>query len=259
MTYKTILYTDHSHWAEIQLNRPEVYNAITPLMLEELLDAFGKAERKEPIKCVVLTGHGKVFCSGQDLKSVGTDIDAIPFRNIITEYYNPLIMRIRTLKKPVIGKIEGLAVGAGASLALACDILLMSKEAYIAQLFAQIGLVMDAGANYFLTKKVGRAMAFELATTGRKVYGEEALALGLVNKVVEEGEMDQALQFYLDIYKGTSSHSIGLIKNMLNRAGEMKLEEVLEMEANCQEKAGRHPDFKEGLSAFLEKRRPNFK
>ncbi|GGF19429.1 enoyl-CoA hydratase/isomerase family protein [Echinicola rosea] len=258
MTYRFVTYKLHTHWVEIAINRPEVYNALNKGVLKELKAAFGHAEENTKVKCIVFTGGGKAFCSGQDLKAVGESLDNIPFKEIIRDYYNPLILLMRRIGKPIICKLNGVAAGAGCSLALAADVIIASKDAYLAEIFAHIGLVMDAGSNYFLPKRVGYPMAFELATTGRKVYAEEAEKLGLVNKAVELGNLDEVVAQYVEVYVHSSANALGMIKEMLNKADGMSLDDVLEMEATYQEKAGNHRDFKEGVTSFLEKRRPQF-
>ncbi|QDH77567.1 2-(1,2-epoxy-1,2-dihydrophenyl)acetyl-CoA isomerase [Echinicola soli] len=258
MAYKYITYTLHANWVEIAINRPEVYNALNRGVLEELKVAFGQAGETSDIRCIVLTGAGKAFCSGQDLKAVGNDLDNIPFKEIIRDYYNPLILLMRRLSKPIICKLNGVAAGAGCSLALAADVIIASKDTYLAEIFAHIGLVMDAGSTYFLPKRVGYPLAFELATTGRKVFAEEAEKLGLVNKAVEHTTLDEVVAQYIEVYVNASANAVGMIKEMLNRADGMSLEAVVEMEAEYQEKAGRHRDFREGVVAFLEKRKPRF-
>ncbi|AWW29866.1 2-(1,2-epoxy-1,2-dihydrophenyl)acetyl-CoA isomerase [Echinicola strongylocentroti] len=258
MEFKHINYTLQEYWVEIVINRPEVYNALNLEVLKELFAAFEKAGKSSEIRCVVLTGMGAAFCSGQDLKAVGQDLEAIPFREIIRDYYNPLILKMQALQKPIICKLNGLAAGAGCSLALASDVIVASKEAYLPEIFAHIGLVMDAGGNYFLPKRIGYPLAFELATTGRKVYAEEAEKIGLVNKAVEHDQLDAAISQYVEIYVNASAHAVGLIKEMLHESAGMSLQEVLDMEMVYQHKAGKHQDFIEGITAFIEKRKPRF-
>lgn len=258
MTTNNIIYNHHSNWAEIVLNRPKVYNALNEGLLRELLEAIQEAEQDQDVRCIVLTGNGTAFSSGQDLKAVGTDFDNIPFGDIIRKQYNPLILKMRSCPKPIICKLNGLAAGAGCSLALAADLVIASREAYLAEMFSHIGLVMDGGSNYFLLKKIGYQRAYEMATTGRKVFADEAEQIGLITKSVEALDLDDAVQQYIDVYINASSNAVGLIKEMLNSTDKMSLEEVLEMEAVFQQKAGEGKDFKEGVMAFLEKRKPIF-
>ncbi|GAB3646913.1 2-(1,2-epoxy-1,2-dihydrophenyl)acetyl-CoA isomerase PaaG [Echinicola sediminis] len=258
MVFNTIDYKKQGNWVEIALDRPHVFNALNKEMLTELMVAFSQAEQDEDIRCIVFTGNGKAFCSGQDLKAFGTGLNSIPFGEIIRTHYNPLTTKMRNCKKPIICKLNGLAVGAGCSLALAADMVIASKEAYLAEIFSHIGLVMDGGSTYFLLKKVGYVRAYEMATTGKKVFADEAEQMGLINKSVDPSALEDAVQQYVDVYTNASSVAIGLIKEMLNKSQEMTLEEVLEMEAVYQQKAGESKDFKEGVLAFLEKRKPDF-
>jgi len=259
MNFNQIIYNDHKDWVELKLNRPQVYNALNQELLSELLEAFTAIENIDQIRCVVLTGEGKAFSSGQDLKAVGMDLKNVPFEDIVTKQYNPLILKMRSLRKPIICKLNGVAAGAGCSLALATDLIISSDEAYLAEIFTSIGLIMDAGSTYFLPRLLGSSKAFEIATMGSKVYGQEAVALGLVNKSVPEVELEQTVQSYVDYYKSAPTYAIGLIKEMLGKSLSMSLEDVLSMEAKYQNKAGSTHDFQEGVMAFLQKRKPEFK
>ncbi|MBS9524122.1 enoyl-CoA hydratase/isomerase family protein [Litoribacter ruber] len=258
MNYNTIVFSEFEQYVELKLNRPTVYNALNQEMLSELLEAFKAIESDDRIRCVVLTGTDKAFSSGQDLKSVGGDLSNVPFESIIKDFYNPLILKMRSLNKPIICKLNGVAAGAGCSLALACDMIISSDDAYLAEIFVNIGLIMDAGSTFFLPRALGSFKAFEIATTGAKVYGKEAESLGLVNKSVPALELDDEVQKMVNYYTTAPTYAIGLIKEMLNESNGMKLEEVLEMESVYQQKAGNSHDFREGVMAFLEKRRPNF-
>ncbi|KEO72749.1 enoyl-CoA hydratase/isomerase family protein [Anditalea andensis] len=259
MKYNHIIYTGHSDWVELKLNRPQVYNALNRELLAELLDAFTTIETNDEIRCVLLTGEGKAFSSGQDLKAVGVDLKQVPFEEIVTQQYNPLILKMRSLHKPIICKLNGVAAGAGCSLALAADIIVASDDAYMAEIFTSIGLVMDAGSTYFLPRILGSSKAFEIATMGTKIYGKEAMALGLVNESVPELELDSTVLKYIAYYRTAPTYAIGLIKEMLGRSLSMPLADVLLMEAQYQNKAGSTLDFQEGVAAFLQKRKPNFK
>jgi len=259
MNFNSIIYNDHQDWVELKLNRPQVYNALNQELLSELLEAFTAIEKMDQVRCIVLTGEGKAFSSGQDLKAVGMDLKNVPFEEIVTKQYNPLILKMRSLRKPIICKLNGVAAGAGCSLALATDIIISSDEAYLAEIFTSIGLIMDAGSTYFLPRILGSSKAFEIATMGTKVYGQEAASLGLVNKSVPEGELEQTVQSYVDYYKSAPTYAIGLIKEMLGKSLSMSLDDMLMMEAKYQNKAGSTHDFQEGVMAFLQKRKPEFK
>jgi 2-(1,2-epoxy-1,2-dihydrophenyl)acetyl-CoA isomerase len=172
--------------------------------------------------------------------------------------YNPIISAIRTMPKPIICRLNGVAAGAGCSLALACDMIVASEEATLIEVFINIGLVPDSGSSYFLPRLVGMAKAFELCSMGSRVKAVEALQLGLVNKVVAADQLDHAVKEYTDYFAQAPTKSIGLIKRMLNKSTTSTLDEMLEYEAYCQEIAGTSQDYKEGVTAFLEKRKAAF-
>lgn len=244
--------------ATLTLNRPEVYNAFNNELTFELQDAFKAIKRDDEVRVVVLTGEGKAFCSGQDLKASKADPNR-SFADSVRQRYNPLIKAMRELPKPIIAKVNGVAAGAGASLALACDLVIASEQAKFIEVFINIGLVPDSGSSYFLPRVVGSAKAFELCTMGSKVSAQEALELGIANKVVAHEELDAAVKEYTDYYASAPTKAIGLIKKMLNKSQQASLEEMLEYEAYNQEIAGGTADHKEGVQAFLEKRKPAYK
>ncbi len=241
----------------ITLNRPDVYNALNDEITYELQDAFKKATKDEATRVVVFTGEGKAFCSGQDLKAAVGD-QKRSFSASLEKRYNPLISLMRNMPKPIICRLNGVAAGAGCSLALASDILVMAEETFLVEVFVNIGLVMDSGSSYFLPRLVGSSKAFELATMGSRVYGKEAVELGIANKSVPLAELDEAVKPYTDYYKNAPTKAIGLMKKMLNKSGNSDLKAMLEYEKYCQEIAGTSHDYKEGVSAFLEKRKAKF-
>jgi len=241
----------------ITLSRPEVYNAINKTMLVELKTAVDLCEKSSDIKVIVLTGEGKGFCAGQDLKSLSEEPKIQP-KELIIQYYNPLIMDIRNCSKPIICKLNGVASGAGCSLALACDMVIASEVATLSEAFITIGLVPDSGSTYFLPRIVGRMKAFELLALGSKISSAEALHWGLVNQVVPDSELDHYVWNLASKFAVGPSKSIAMIKSMLNKSYNNTLHDVLEMEALMQEKAASTDDFIEGVKAFLEKRTPNY-
>jgi 2-(1,2-epoxy-1,2-dihydrophenyl)acetyl-CoA isomerase len=206
---------------------------------------------------VVLTGVGKAFCSGQDLKDSSKQ-GKRSFMDSLHKRYNPIIAAMRSLPKPIVCRLNGVAAGAGCSLALACDIIVASEEATMIEVFVNIGLVPDSGSAYFLPRLVGMAKAFELCSMGQRVKAQEALQLGLVNKVVAPSDLDEAVKQYTDHFAIAPTKAVGLIKKMLNKSTTASLDEMLEYEAYCQEIAGSTHDHKEGVQAFLEKRKPVF-
>lgn len=244
--------------ATITLNRPEVYNAFNDALSYELQDALKKAERDEQVRAVVLTGAGKAFCSGQDLKA---SLESDGPRNLgesLHKRYNPIIRAIRNMPKPVICRLNGVAAGAGCSLALACDVIIASENASMIEVFINIALVLDSGSSYFLPRTVGYHRAFELATKATKLSAVDALELGLVNKVVKAEELDATVQAEAEFYAGAPTKAIGLLKKMLTKGMTDDLDAVLDYEAYCQEIAGKTADNAEGIKAFLEKRKAVF-
>ncbi len=243
--------------ATVTLNRPEVYNALNDGITYELQDALKKVSKDDSIRVMVLTGAGKAFCSGQDLKAASGQ-EKRSFMESLHKRYNPIISAMRGLPKPIICRLNGVAAGAGCSLALACDMIVASEEATLIEVFINIGLVPDAGSTYFLPRLVGKSKAFELCSMGSKVTAAEALQLGLVNRVASADQLDVVVAEYTAYFSQAPTKSIGLIKRMLEKSATATLDDMLEYEAYCQEIAGTSNDYKEGVTAFLEKRKPAF-
>jgi len=244
--------------ATITLNRPDVYNALNNEITYELQAALKDAKRNNEVRVVVLTGEGKAFCSGQDLKASSAEPNR-SFSDSIHKRYNPIIKAIRNLPKPVVCRLNGVAAGAGCSFAIACDIVVAAESAKLIEVFVNIGLVLDSGSSYFLPRLLGSSKAFELATMGTRVSGREAEAMGLVNKCVSDEQLDEAVKAYTDYYAKAPTKAIGLMKKMLNKSQGATLSEMLDYEAYNQDIAGATFDHKEGVQAFLEKRLPEFK
>jgi 2-(1,2-epoxy-1,2-dihydrophenyl)acetyl-CoA isomerase len=256
--YKFLRYTNENGLATITLNRPEVFNALNDEITFELQDAFKVVGKDETIRAVVLTGEGKAFCSGQDLKAASGQ-EKRSFLDSLHKRYNPIIRAMRTLPKPIICRLNGVAAGAGCSLALACDIIVAAEEATLIEVFINIGLVPDSGSSYFLPRLVGMAKAFEMCSMGTRVKAKEAETMGLITKAVPIDQLDSVVKEYADYFSNAPTKSIGLIKKMLNKSSTATLDDMLEYEAYCQEIAGSSQDYKEGVTAFLEKRKPAFK
>jgi 2-(1,2-epoxy-1,2-dihydrophenyl)acetyl-CoA isomerase len=255
--YKTILFEEKDNILIISLNRPDVYNAFNSDMLSELYEAFKKAGEDEKVRCIILTGTGKAFCSGQDLKDFSEK--KLTFKEALEQRYNPLIKSIAYLPKPVICAINGVAAGAGISLALACDYRIASESATLTEVFINVGLVPDSGSSFFLPRIVGYAKAFEMCATGDKVTAAEAKEFGLVNKVVSGKLLMKSAEAVAKNLASRPTKAIGMIKDLLNRSFESSLDEILKLEGDHQQTAGNTEDFKEGISSFLEKRKPEFK
>lgn len=241
----------------ITLNRPESLNAFNTEMLMDLQAAFKEAEA-EDIRCVVLTGAGKGFCSGQDLKDFESEKKT--FKEAIEVKYNPLIKQIMGLPKPVICGINGVAAGAGLSLALACDFRIAVESAQLIEVFINVGLVPDSASTFTLPRIIGHARAFQMCSSAEKLTGAEAKKLGLVNVCVQNNDVLKiALDKYANKFAKAPTKALGMIKNLLSNSYSKSLNQVLDEEANAQDIAGNSADYKEGVNSFLEKRKPKFK
>ena len=256
--YKTILYDKKDNTAYITLNRPDVFNAFNDDQSYELQDALKRATKDEEVRVVVLTGAGKAFCSGQDLKDIAQKENR-SLSDSLHKRYNPIIRAMRNMPKPIICRLNGVAAGAGCSLALASDLVIAAENASLIEVFINVGLVLDSGSSYFLPRVVGSQKAFELATMGSKVTAQQALELGMITQVVSAEELDAAVEKVASYYRSAPTKAIGLMKKMLNKSFNSNLEEMLEYEAFCQEIAGNSHDYKEGVAAFNEKRKAEFK
>ncbi len=257
--YDNIIYESFEGIVTITLNRPQVFNALNSALIKEITKAVEIAATDDTIRAMILTSSGdKAFCSGADLKA-GMDAGFTSLGESLRENYNPMIRAIRNAEKPVICRMNGVAAGAGMSLALACDIIIANKDAYMSELFVGIGLMPDAGSMFFLPRIVGIQKAFELCSTGRKVYIEEAVALGLVSKAVAYENLDEAISELTNYYKTASTKAIGAMKKILNQSFNSSIDEILEQEAIQQDALGKTHDFAEGVMSFLQKRNPVFK
>jgi len=254
----TVIYLHEGAVASITLNRPQVYNALNDELCYALIDALQKAAEDEAVRVVVLTGAGKGFCSGQDVKAI-EDMQGVLPSESIHKKYNPIIKLMRGMHKPIICKLNGVAAGAGCSLALACDYIIAAEDAILTQAFVNIGLVPDSGASFFLPRLVGMHKAFELATRATKITAAEAVTLSMVNKAVPAAQLDGAVQEVVNYYAAAPTKAIALIKDLMSKSFNSSLEELLELEAQYQDIAGATEDFKEGVKAFVEKRKAQFK
>lgn len=260
MNFETLLYTTTDGVCTITLNRPEVFNAVNEQMKRELNEAMKAAEKDPQIRCVVMRGAGeKAFCSGQDLKEHSGEENKRSLKESLETRYNPLIRKMRTMEKPVVGMINGVAAGAGMSIALACDMRIMADTARLIEVFIRIGLVPDSGSHWFLPRLVGMAKAFEYSALGQDIGAAEAERVGLVNKVVPAAELESATMELARQLAKAPTRAIGLIKRTLNKAITSDLDSLLDYEAVIQEVASQTEDHKEGVKAFLEKRPAQFK
>lgn len=246
---------------KIILNRPDVLNSFNYEMAEEVQAAFKNAETNDEVRCVLLTANGKAFCAGQDLKEV-TEIAKDPNRElseVVHHTYNPIIKAIRNLEKPVVCAVNGTAAGAGANIALACDMVLASVEAKFIQSFSNIGLIPDSGGTYFLPRLIGLARATELTFTGRPVKAPEAVDIGMIYKSVVPEELMQEATELCEKFAQMPTRGYGLTKKGFNAGFSNDLNTQLDLEADLQAEAGSTEDYNEGVQAFLEKRKPAFK
>jgi 2-(1,2-epoxy-1,2-dihydrophenyl)acetyl-CoA isomerase len=258
MTYNCLLFDKKDTVTTITLNRPDVFNAFNDEQSYELQDALKQAKRDPETRVVVLTGAGKAFCSGQDLKAIA-GAEKRSFIDSLHKRYNPIIREMRNMPKPIICKLNGVAAGAGCSLALASDFIIASEQASLIEVFINVGLVLDSGSSFFLPRLVGSARAFELSTMGSKVTAKQALEWGMINRCVPAEQLDEETVKIVEYYANAPTKAIGLMKKMLNKSFNSDLETMLEYEAYCQEIAGSSYDNKEGVAAFNEKRKPQFK
>jgi 2-(1,2-epoxy-1,2-dihydrophenyl)acetyl-CoA isomerase len=247
--------------AVITLNRPDVLNAFNDELGEAALKAVEAASGDESVRCVVITGAGRAFCSGEDLGALSDAYEAgsVPdLGDTLRSRYNPLIKAIRSAPKPVVAAINGVAAGAGASLALACDFRIASERARLVIAFIKVGLVPDSGAIWFLTKLVGSAKAFELCALGEPIAAADALQWGLVTKVAEVDEFDDTWRSFAADLAAGPTRAFALTKNLTNAATELSLDRQLDEEVVAQAEAGRTADHLEGVRAFIDKRPPKF-
>lgn len=245
------------------LNQPETMNALTKPALSDLRDFVKECSEDETVRCVAISGRGRAFCSGQNLDEAFVagkehhDRDII--RKIVVDYYNPLVMEVTRCKKPVIALVNGPAVGAGAMLALISDFVLANEKAYFAQAFSNIGLIPDTGGTYFLPKLLGRQLANYLAFTGKKLSAEESKSYGLVAEVFSEEEFVPKSMEILERMANMPTAAIKLTKKAFANSYNNTLKEQLELEGDLQQEAAETEDFIEGVNAFLQKRKPNYK
>jgi 2-(1,2-epoxy-1,2-dihydrophenyl)acetyl-CoA isomerase len=244
--------------ATITLERPDALNALTGPMLADLLAAFHRVGRDRAIRAVILTGAGRAFCAGQDLKERLAP-DAPPLAVVVRERYNPIIAAMRALDQPIVGAVNGVAAGAGASLAFACDVRVAAETASFALAFGRIGLVPDSGATWFLPRLIGPAKAAELALTGATLSAADAERFGLVAKVVPPEALADAARDIAGRLAALAPLALAQTKRALERSWSLDLDAALEEEAWRQGIAGGTADHAEGIAAFVEKRTPRFK
>ena len=242
---------------KITLNRPGKYNSFVREMALSLQNILANCETDDSIRCILITGAGKAFCAGQDLKEA-IDPQGPEIEQIVREHYNPIIKRIREIEKPVIAAVNGVAAGAGANLALACDIVTATQSAKFIQAFSKIGLIPDSGGTYFLPRLIGLPKATAFMMTGEPVSSEKAEALGMIYAVYEDAEFESKTLELARSIAAMPTKGLGYTKRLLNQSFNNSLEEQLDLEAATQSLYAHTDDHKEGIQAFLEKRSPVF-
>jgi 2-(1,2-epoxy-1,2-dihydrophenyl)acetyl-CoA isomerase len=243
---------------KITLNRPDKFNSFNREMALQLQDALDKATNDKAIRSVLITGEGKAFCAGQDL-SEAMDADGPGIERIVKEHYNPIIHKIREIEKPVVCAVNGVAAGAGANIALACDVVIAGTSSSFIQAFSKIGLIPDSGGTFFLPRLIGFGKASALMMLGDKVSAFDAERMGMIYKVTDDSNLQTESLAIAKTLADMPTIGIGLTKKLLNDSAFSTLENQLSSEAHEQIKAAKSYDYQEGVNAFLEKRKPAFK
>ncbi len=254
----TVKFEVIGHTARITINRPEVFNSFNreaALVFQHILD---ECQERDDVRCVVLSGAGKAFCAGQDLQEV-TDPNGPLLTTIVRDHYNPIIEKIRELNKPVIAAVNGVAAGAGANIALCCDVVVATASASFIQAFSKIGLIPDSGGTYFLPRLIGFQKASALMMLGDKISAAEAEGLGMIYKAIPDDIFQDEITALAEKLASMPTQGLAYTKKALNRSLYNNLQAQLALEEQLQTKAGRTEDYKEGVAAFLEKRKPAFK
>lgn len=242
----------------ITLNRPDKYNSFVRQMAFDLQARLDECEANTEVRAIYLTGEGKAFCAGQDLEEV-MDPEKTELNKIVEEHYNPIIERLRKIEKPIICGVNGVAAGAGANLALACDITIAGNSVAFIQAFSKIGLIPDSGGTYYLPRLIGMQKSAALMFLGDKIMAEEAEKMGMIYKAVADEELQETALGIAQKLAKMPTKGIGLTKRLLNESYNNSLTEQLAMENEIQTEAGQTYDYNEGVNAFLEKRKPEFK
>ncbi|MFZ1703401.1 MAG: enoyl-CoA hydratase-related protein [Saprospiraceae bacterium] len=253
-----VLYEKNEGVAIIRLNRPDKYNSFVRGMALSLQEKLDDAASDEIIRCIVITGVGKAFSAGQDLVEA-TSPDGPKMTKIVQEHYNPIVLRIRSIEKPIIAAVNGVAAGAGANIALSCDIVVATQSASFIQAFSKIGLIPDSGGTFTLPRLIGWQRASALMMSGDKVSATDAEKMGMIYKVFEDQFFEEEVHLLATKLSNMPTFGLALTKKALNQSISNSLETQLKMEDTLQTMAGKSEDYQEGVQAFLEKRLPVFK
>ena len=258
MSDTSLLYSFADGVATLTLNRPDVFNSIHKPLAMSLQQRLRECQDDRAVRAVVLTGTGRAFCAGQDLGEI-TGPNAPDVADIVDQHYNPIVLLIRELEKPVIAAVNGVAAGAGANLALACDVVVAKESAAFIQAFSKIGLVPDSGGTYFLPRLVGLQRASALMLLGDKVSAAEAVQMGMIYKLFADAAFDHEVTALAHKLAALPTKGLAYTKHLLNRSFGNDVAKQLRAEADYQLRAGQTADYREGVAAFLEKRPPAFK
>lgn len=261
MQYENILFENGGGIARLTLNRPDKLNSFTAAMHIELRDALGRIQADPAVRVLVLTGAGRGFCAGQDLADLAgaPGIPATDLGDIVEQYYGPLVLTLRALPFPVICAVNGVAAGAGANLALACDIVLAARSASFVEVFCKLGLIPDTGGTYFLPRLLGSARATGLALLGDKLSAERAESWGLIWKCVADEQLQQEANALATHFASAPTRGLARTKEALQASGTHTLAQQLDLECQLMRELGNSEDYREGVAAFMEKRAPQFK
>lgn len=259
MSSNSITFQIENNIAWVTLNRPDVFNSFNREMAIALQERLDECEHDPGVRAIVITGSGRAFCAGQDLKEVTTPEINPGFKKILEEHYNPIISRIRNIEKPIIAAVNGVAAGAGANIALACDIVVASENASFIQAFSKIGLIPDSAGTFFLPRLIGFQKASALMMLGDKIGAEEAAKLGMIYKVYFAEEFNAKVKELATTMATMPTKSLGMTKRLLNKSYANDLNTQLEFESKLQIEAAQSEDYEEGVKAFIEKRKPIFK
>ncbi|MGZ5264545.1 MAG: enoyl-CoA hydratase/isomerase family protein [Kaistella sp.] len=243
------------------LNQPETFNSLNKTLLTELRNFIKDCSKSTAVRCIAISGRGKAFCSGQNLKealAMGNTKEERIIQRIVIDYYNPLVKEIALCKKPVVSLVNGPAVGAGAMLALICDITLATESSYFSQAFVNIGLIPDTGGTYWLPKIMSRQQANYLAFTGKKIPASEAKSMGFIADYFTDEQFVEKSMEVLTTLSYLPTKAIALTKKAFNESYDNSLKHQLDLEGILQQEAADTADFREGVAAFLEKRKPNY-
>lgn len=256
MTYQNLIVTTENGICTVKLNRPDVRNALGLEMREELRDFFKAVKNQNDVKVIILTGDGKAFSAGGDLSAL-REVDAVSGRKRLQSGHE-LINAILNLEKPVIAAVNGVAAGAGVSLAVACDMVIAQRSTYFIQSFVNVGLIPDLGAIHFLPRLIGRQRALELMMLGEKISADQAQSIGMINRVVDDEVLIEEVGSIARKLADSPDMAVGLMKKLVNRSVLAEIDETLELEGFAQGLLFESKNFKEGVNAFFEKRKPQF-